>query len=347
MTPFPRDAWLLAAPTALFAYYFVAWLLHGRDPKPGPLVIRYQPPEGLSPAAVRYVLTTATDGRSLAAVIAELAARGCLRVEPQGGKYKLSQLMSDRATRESLPPEEKDLLATLFEDGPVIEFTPSLDQRNNAQMSRYVFHIHQQLTKRLDGLYFRRQTGVIAFGVLATFLLSVLFAAFSGTRSGFGQAVFFTVWILFAGLILGLLVDVSLLPACRNAFVGRTGVSTLLPGVLAVGVFLGAIVFMLREIARYASPWLSYMIVAFLLVNLGWGPFLKQVTPLGRETLDEIAGFRAFLEGVERDRLQKLNPVDETPQALSEFLPYAIALEVHEAWGDHLAATFTMSPVCT
>src|SRR5207245_1272479 len=149
MPSFAKDAWLLAAPAALFVYYFVAWFRHGRDPKPGPLVIRYEPPEGLSAAALRYVLTTATDGRSLAAVIAELAVRSCIRVEPQDGKYKLSLLMSDRATRESLTPEEKDLLAALFEDGPVIELTPSLEQRETAQISRYVFHIHQQLTKRL------------------------------------------------------------------------------------------------------------------------------------------------------------------------------------------------------
>jgi len=347
MSPFAKDAWLLCAPAALFVYYFIAWFRHGRDPEPGPLVIRYQPPEGLSAAAVRYVLTTGTDGRSLAAVIAELASRSCIRVEPRDGKYKLSLLMADRATRDSLAPEEKDVLTTLFEDGPEIELTPSLDQRKNAQMSRYVFHVHQQLATRLNGLYFQRQTGVIALGVLATFLLAVPFAAISSNSSHFLGAVFSTVWVLFVGLVIGLLLEVSLVPVCRNVVRGGQGWSSIIPGFLAMGLFLGAVIFLLQQIYRYSSPSLSLMILAFLLVNLGWGPFLKQVTPLGRKTLDEIAGFRAFLESVERDRLAKLLPVDETTQSLDSYVSYAIALEIREPWGDHLAATFVTTAACT
>ena len=34
------------------------------------------------------------------------------------------------------------------------------------------------------------------------------------------------------------------------------------------------------------------------------------------------------------------------PEDLDRFLPYAIALEVKEAWGDHLSQTFFASTVC-
>jgi hypothetical protein len=81
-------------------------------------------------------------------------------------------------------------------------------------------------------------------------------------------------------------------------------------------------------------------LAALLLVNLIWGPQLKRRTLKGRQILDEIAGFRLFLEKVEKDRLDKLNSPEEAPELLDEHLPYAIALEVREAWGDHLAQTF-------
>ena len=345
MQPFQQDAWLLLAPTFLFVYYLAARLSAGREPQPGPLVIRYEPPSGLSAAAARYILTTGSDGRSLAAVIAELAAQGCLRVEPTGGKYKLSRLMSDRATGSGLAPEEKDLLKTLFEDGPVIELTPALDERNTAQNGRYIFHIQKQLQKRLDGLYFKRQAGVIALGILGTFVAAFALALAAHSRSTTGS-VFFTMWVLFAGLCLGLLIEMSLIPACKDAIRTRLGVVRIVPGLAATAVFFGAISLLLRELAKNASPALSLTILSLTLVNLGWGPFLKYTTPLGRKTLDEIAGFRAFLESVERDRLEKLNPAHESPQALEEYLPYAIALEVTEAWGDHLSATFFASTVC-
>lgn len=164
------NQWLIAAPCLLFLYYLIAWLRIGPGPKPGTVVTQYEAPEGLSAAAARYVVTTGSDRRSFAAVITELAACGCLRVEPQNEKYKLSRMMSDRATEAKLAPEEKRILAMLFEDGPTIELKPALDQRNTAQNSRYVAAIQQELSKRLEGLYFTKHPGIIALGVLATFI---------------------------------------------------------------------------------------------------------------------------------------------------------------------------------
>ena len=348
MQPFQQDAWLLLAPTLLFVYYLAAYISAARKrecgSKPGPLVIRYHPPSGLSAAAARYILTTGSDGRSLAAVIAELATRGCLRVEPLGAKYKLSRLMSDRATEAKLAPEEEDLLVTLFEDGPVLELTPALDQRNTAQTSRYVFHIQEQLQKRLKGLYFQRQSGVIAGGILATFAGAFLLAITAHARDT-TEVIFFSMWILFIGLCIGFLVGISFIPACREVIRARSGVARILPALAAVAVFAGAIGLLLSRLYQYASPAFSLAILALLLINLAWAPFLKYTTPLGRKTLDEIAGFRAFLESVEKDRLEKLNPAGETPQNPDDCLSYAIALEVKEAWGDHLTGTFYATTV--
>jgi hypothetical protein len=339
-----RDAWLLSVPALLFFYYLIAWLWIGPEPKPGTVVTRYEPPEGLSAAAVRYVVTTGSDGRSFAAVIAALAARGCLRVEPENGKYKLSRMMSDRAAEASLAPEETRILTMLFEDGPVIEFTPAMDQRNTAQNSRYVNAIQQELSKQLSGLYFTRHAGVIALGALATFACALPLAATAHTRDASG-AFFFTLWILFVGLMLGLLIEVSFLPLCKAVVRTGTGGEKLLPGIAAIGVFVWIIGFMLRELAKDVSPAFAVMLVALMAVNLGWGPWLKRRTAQGRQMLDQIAGFKLFLAKVEQDALDKLNPAGEKPQLLEKHLAYAIALEVKEAWGDHLAQTFFATSV--
>jgi hypothetical protein len=87
------------------------------------------------------------------------------------------------------------------------------------------------------------------------------------------------------------------------------------------------------------------MLVAFLLINLGWGPRLKRKSALGRQVSDQIAGFRQFLEKVDQDKLDRLNPAGSAQEDLDRFLPYAIALEVKEAWGDHLSQTFLASTV--
>ena len=339
-----RDGWVFAAPGLLFLYYLIAWIWIGPESKPGAFVARYEPPEGLSPAAARYIASGTTDGRSFAAVIAQLAVRGCLRVESENGKYKLSRLMSDRATESALAPEEKRALALLFEDGPTIELCGAMDQRNSAQNGRYVFHIHEELTKDLAGKYFTRHSGFIVLGVLATFVSALVLAMMARGRDT-SAAVFFTIWVLFCGLIIGMMIELSLASAWKAAVKTRMGWTKLLPGTAAVAVFAGAIGLLLKNLASGVSLSFSLMLVAFLLINLGWGPRLKRKSPLGRQVSDQIAGFRQFLEKVDQDKLDHLNPGSNAPEDLDRFLPYAIALEVKEAWGDHLSQTFFASTV--
>jgi hypothetical protein len=338
------DPVMLAAPAFLFVYYLVVWLSIGPEPKPDIVVTRYEPPDNLSPAAVRYVAHCGADGRSFAAVIAQLAIRGCLRVDRSNGKYKLSRLLNDRAAESALAREEKRILTLLFEDGPVIELSSATDQRNSAQNGRYVFHIHEELGKELGARYFTHHSGFIAIGVLATFAsaLGLAATAHGGNATG---AVFITCWILFCGLGIGLMAERSLLSAWSTAVRARMGWTRLLPSTATTLVFAGLIVFLLNNLGSIVSPSFALMLGALLLINLGWGPLLKRRTPLGRKALDQIEGFRQFLEKVERDKLDRLNPVGEGPEKLDRLVPYAIALEVKEAWGDHLAQPFLTAKV--
>jgi hypothetical protein len=341
---FRRDGWVLAAPGLLFLYYLIAWFWIGPEPKPGAFVARYEPPENLSPAAARYIASGTTDGRSFAAVLAQLALRRCIRVESMNGKYKLSRLMSDRATESALAPEEKRVLAELFADGPAIELSGAMDQRNAAQNGRYVFDIHVELTKDLGGKYFNRHAGFIVLGVLATFASALVLAVTAHGRDA-SAAVFFTLWVLFCGLIVGMMIELSLASAWKAAVKTGKGLKTLLPASAAVAVFSGAIALLLKNLTEGVSLSFSLMLAAFLLINLGWGPMLKRKSLLGRQVSDQIAGFRQFLVKVDQDKLNRLSPEGDAPQDLDRFLPYAIALEVKEAWGDQLSQTFLASSV--
>jgi hypothetical protein len=246
-------------------------------------------------------------------------------------------------TEAKLAPEEKRVLKMLFEGGPTIELTPAMEQRNTAQNTRYVAAIQQELSKPMDGLYFTKHAEVIALGVLATMLAAFGLAVTAHGRDT-SEAIFLTVWALFTGLLIGVLFEMAFLPACKTA-IRSGGWIKLLPGAAAISVFVGVIVYMLRQLADGVSLAFAITIAALLLVNLCWGPYLKRRTPLGRQVLDEIAGFKLFLEKVEKDRLDRLNSAGEAPELLDEHLPYAIALEVTEAWGDHLAQTFLATSV--
>ena len=214
-----RDKWYLAAPAALCIYYFLVWLSIGRGPKPGTAVVRYEPPPGISAAAARYLVTTGSDGRSLAAVIAALAAHNCLSVEVHDGTYKLTRLSPNPGEESKLAPEEKHALQFLFEDGPSAEITPSMSQENSLRNSRYVANIQGDLAKRLDGLYFTRHLGYVALGVMATFATAFWLAATAQGRDT-SATLFMTAWLLFCGLILGAIAETGLIPAWIDAIRG-------------------------------------------------------------------------------------------------------------------------------
>lgn len=337
-------AWLLAMPVLLFAFYLVAWLRIGPEPAPSPLVVAYEPPNGLSPAAVRYVAAGTTDGRSFAAVLAQLAVRGCIRVQPIGGKYKLSRLMSDAATQASLAPEEARILRILFSDGPEIELSSAMDRRNTGQNSMYVAAIHDELNRQVSGKYLNRHGGVVAIAIFATFALSFILAAAASRRDTF-DSLFFTMWILFAGLLIGMLFELSFVPMCRAAVHGGKGWKAIVLGMAPLLIFGAVIAFLLTKLAESASLAFALMLPAMILVNLGWAPFLKRKSALGRKVSDRIAGFRKYLHEVEQDRLDRLNHAQQASPDLDHLLPYAIALEVKEDWGDALAQTFVASAV--
>jgi len=334
-----RDKLYLAAPVALCLYYLLAWLTVGRPPKPGTIVVRYEPPPGVSPAAARYLVTTGSDGRTLAAVVAALAARNCVRVEPHDGMYRLTRLASNPSEESKLAPEETYALNYLFEEGPITEISPSMTQENSARNSRYVANIQQDLTERFGGIYFTRHSGYVAIGVLATFVVAFSLAATAQGRDT-GAVLFMTAWILFCALTLGAIIEVGLLPAWKAVLRGTAGWIKMLPGTAAAGVFVFFFGLLLVKLAQGVSPAFALMVTSLVLVNLIWAPFLKRMTPEGRATLDALEGFRQFLVSVERDRLHRLNASSTEPAAELEYLPYAIALEVREAWGDHLAGAF-------
>jgi Predicted membrane protein (DUF2207) len=74
-----------------------------------------------------------------------------------------------------------------------------------------------------------------------------------------------------------------------------------------------------------------------ILVNLSLPSMLRNYTAAGRMLLNDILGFREFLRQAEQDRIQRLNPQGEPIHAEQEYLPYAIALDLREDWGDQLA----------
>jgi hypothetical protein len=334
--PLSHDGGLLIAPTLLLLYYVVVWLSLGREPKGGAIAIQYQAPQGLSPAAMRYIRTTGSDGRTLAATIAQLGARGCIGIEPQNGKYKLTRL-SGADPKNLHPPlaaEEANLLGVLFEDGPTLV----LDPKNGPQVNRYLYHVYQELQKGAANLYFTRNARFLVIGTFAAWLTAMGMGLTTHGRNGDRfTLLFLTWWFFFCFFFLGLIAVMTLLPAWSRMMRGLGGTKEVLIGAAVVAAFGGGGVAVLWQLKAGASLAYALSLAALVGINIAAMPALKRETPAGRQAREQIEGFRMFLEKVEQDPLRRLNPSEQLAAGSMEFVPYAIALEVREPWGDHLA----------
>jgi uncharacterized membrane protein len=67
---------------------------------------------------------------------------------------------------------------------------------------------------------------------------------------------------------------------------------------------------------------------------------LKAPTRAGRQLLDQIDGFRQYLEVAEKDEMNFRNPPEKTPQLFEQLLPYALALDVEQQWTERFAGVF-------
>jgi uncharacterized membrane protein YgcG len=67
---------------------------------------------------------------------------------------------------------------------------------------------------------------------------------------------------------------------------------------------------------------------------------LRAPTPLGRRIMDEIEGFRMYLDTAEQDRLDRMRSPALTPEVFEMFLPFAFALGVENHWCERFAREF-------
>jgi Predicted membrane protein (DUF2207) len=76
-------------------------------------------------------------------------------------------------------------------------------------------------------------------------------------------------------------------------------------------------------------------------INLIFFYLSKTYTTAGRKIMDQIQGFKMFLETTEIERMKVVGtPPTKTPELYEKYLPYAIALGVEEAWTKQFAPIF-------
>jgi uncharacterized membrane protein len=102
--------------------------------------------------------------------------------------------------------------------------------------------------------------------------------------------------------------------------------------------FVAAEIAALCVLVWATSVWVVLILAALVSTNLLFHGWLKAPTRAGHDLLDKIEGFRMFLQAVDGDRLNRLTPLDKTPELFEKYLPYAVALDSEQTWAQQFSA---------
>ncbi|HEX3094759.1 MAG TPA: hypothetical protein VHW72_19130 [Candidatus Angelobacter sp.] len=311
---------------ALTLYYLIVWLLVGRNHSKSSVVVRYTPPDNMSPAAMRFIYTMGADGRTYTAILARLAARGLLEIVSGKNSVMLKRSESDHRAARDLPAEEKAVYKELFEWEEQVTL-----QRPEW---RTVEKLHETLQKQLGEKFFTRHVVWVVVGL-----------AISGTAAAWLSAITLfgkdpaDAWMMCA--FTGLSVAMYGVFGYQMWDSNRLAIRLALRGMYRRRTLPLLLVFVLIYPALWLLIWhgvpaFAGFTEAMILMNTFLPSCLRNYTAEGRRVRNEIEGFRRFLAGTEQDRLQRMDPAGKPPRIDLVFVPYAIALDLREAWGDEL-----------
>jgi uncharacterized membrane protein YgcG len=255
----------LAGLLAMFAYYVPVWQAYGRDPDAGVIFARYAPPDGFSPASLRYIERMSYDDKAMTAAVVSLAVKGFLRINEDDDGHSLMRT-DPGENPAALATGERELHDALFSKGDLVV----LDNKNHELLGNARAAHRTSLQRDYANRYFRTN----AVLNLPPLLVGILAA------------------------------------------------------VLALNVASGPTVFVIA------------IIVAMVVTLVVFAILMKRPTGLGRKLLDEVSGFREFLEIAEKDEMNLRNPPQKTPLLFERYLPFALAMGVEQQWAERFASVF-------
>lgn len=328
----------------ILAFYAIAWAHYGKDPEEGTLIAQYDPPPGLSPAACRYIDRMGWDPETFTAALVSLAARGFVTMENAADGTLLLRKADKLEHESSLSNGERAVLHRLFTGGwtslPLRKdhYVTVQEAMNGLMRTLGAEHDHVHFLKNLSTVAIGWSLSLIALTAMTLLSLDHLSEIVVGLVAG---GLVFLAYGLIRRFSFGFKIA-SGVASTILFFLGKIGFR------LAITVLAG--VFALPTVADILNVVLgpgSVLAFAIMLTNVFFLEAMRAPTHAGRKVMDHIAGFRHYLIVAEKDRLNFHNPPDLTPQRFEAYLPYAIALDVENDWGDQFNAAMKRAAAAT
>ena len=306
----------LAMLLIVVAYNALAWGAVGRDPAKGVIFPRFHPPQGFSPALVHYVHTMGwgkAGWTAFSAALISLATKELIEIDKQGKKNTLT--VTGRYPKDRLPPGEAVIYGDLKAMSPV-----TIDKSSGPELSKTKTNFIAALEAENRTVYFNNHRIYIVGGVLIG-ILSLVAMVITGVLDPL-----FVFFAAFAAVFL------SIIGTAARSFWQGSGIGRFF-GLAIMGVFFansGAFALDVLDFTTIDFPFVAA--ITIIAVTLVFAVLMRAPTVHGRKVMDEIDGFKMYLEIAEKERLNLQGEPEMSVSRFEAILPYAMALGVEEPW---------------
>ena len=316
----------------LLFYYVVVWFRMGRDPQRGVIMPRYEPPAGLSPAGMGYLVKMGFDNKVAAAAMLDLAVKKYVTIGKSDTVYTLTRADGQKT---ALTPDERLLADKLLGSDKSLELSPA----HHTRVQGAINALKNSLKTSEEKIYFLTNSRYLVPGIVFSVLLVAATVLLAPSKGAMAMGAFVSVWLTgwtFAVVMLLLMVVAS----WKAAISGQGGVAVK-GGALFLTLFslpfIAGEVFGISMLTRVSGLSSVGLLALVVFLNVLFHHLLKAPTHAGRVLLDQVEGFKMFLGAVDKDRLASLAATEQTPAVFEKYLPYAVALGVERAWAARFA----------
>ena len=319
---------VVAALLAL-AYNLIAWFRVGRDPEKGVIIPLFHPPKDFSPGLTHYVHKWGFDNNgwtAFTATIFELGVKGLVTIDNSGPS--LGVKVTGKQPDEPLPSGEKLVFDYFTAKGEVV-----IDKSNGIELQKKRGEFTAAVEKENRSTWFKSNIGYAVFGyVLALGLLGALVLS----------DVLDPLWLIGAfviGVVLGLFVTSA-------GSIWKGGLWTnLVAAVWIIIVAFNIFGFALDTLTQMTVNTAAIAAISIVLVTVIFAVLMRAPTIQGRKIMDQIDGFKMYLETAEKERLNMTGEPVMTVTRFERILPYAIALGVEKPWSEHFEGELARNAV--
>ncbi len=313
-------------------YCIITWHKVGKDPKKDIIIPRYNPPDGFSPAEIKYIESMGKYDKVFEASILNLAVKGYIKIETTEKSYfglknhEITLIKQEKAIENDISEDEKDIYNNLPKEA-TLEYSSSLQGKlMNMQTAQKNY-----LKKKMEGKMYSKNIKMITISAIMSIVVALISLIASMSIVEVPVALFITIWLsIWTSGIAAIFKSVKKSPAIIIVLI-----PFLLGEVVATGILISLI-----------SISMTIIVLLLIVINIIYAILIKAYTKEGRQIKDEIEGFKLFIKTASEDEIKT-----QTPETFDKYFPYAYALGLENEWAkkfENLLESYNYEPTwCT